>query len=149
MTIPADGGSLDPSQLDPEGDVEVWAAGGMVRRVSERGKEILVVHRPRHEDWSLPKGKVDPGETLLDTAGREVREETGFVCELAEAVAVIRYRDAANRQKLVVYFDATVVEGTFQPNDEVDDIRWCTSSEAELLLTYPRDRRVVADSMGA
>jgi 8-oxo-dGTP diphosphatase len=148
VITPAAGGNVDPSQIDPGGDVEVWAAGGVVRRGSEAGEKILLVHRPHRRDWSLPKGKVDPGESLLGAAVREIREETGFVCDLAEVVAVIRYRDAADRRKLVVYFDATVVDGAFVPNDEVDEIRWCTRAEAELLLTYPRDRRVVAGTTG-
>jgi 8-oxo-dGTP diphosphatase len=148
VITPTAGGDVDPALIDPEGEVEVWAAGGVVRRVSARGVEILLIHRPHRRDWSLPKGKVDPGESLPDAAVREIREETGFGCELTEPVAVIRYRDAADRRKLVVYFDATVVEGAFVPNDEVDEIRWCTPSESEGLLTYPRDRQVVTDAIG-
>lgn len=93
----------------------------------------------------MPKGKVDPGETLIEAARREILEETGFEAELAEPVATLRYRDSRARSKAVVYFVGTVVRGQFTPNDEVDEIRWCTMSRAAALLTYPHDARMLAE----
>ena len=145
MVVPTPEGSHDPAGLDPEGEVEVWAAGGIVQRAGVAGVEVLVVHRTRHRDWSLPKGKVDPGETLIAAARREILEETGFECELAEPVATVRYDDSLARSKAVVYFAGTVLGGEFVPNDEVDEIRWCTSREAVTLLTYPNDARLLAE----
>ena len=145
MVVPIPPGSDDPAVQGPDGDVEVWAAGGIVRRAGAAGAEVLVVHRPHRRDWSLPKGKVDPGETLIEAARREILEETGFEAELAEPVATLRYRDSRARSKAVVYFVGTVVRGQFTPNDEVDEIRWCTMSRAAALLTYPHDARMLAE----
>ena len=136
---------FDPANLDPHGEVEVWAAGGIVERGSEAPIEILLVHRPDRRDWSLPKGKLDPGETLLDAARREIAEETGFSCEMGPPIASVRYLDARRRSKAVVYFRARVTAGGFTPNDEVDEIRWCRPLEAVALLTYPHDARMLAE----
>jgi 8-oxo-dGTP diphosphatase len=114
---------------------EVRAAGGVVRRDGR----IAVVHRPRYDDWSLPKGKLDPGETWEQAAVREVREETGLECELGEELSSTSYHDRKGRSKLVRYWLMDVVAGEFTPNDEVDELRWLTPAEAAALLTYPRD----------
>lgn len=135
---------FDASTLDPEGEIEVWAAGGVVSRRTDRGVEVLIVHRPKREDWSLPKGKLDAGESLAEAAVREIREETGYECELGEPLTPIRYRDAAGRSKAVVYFLATLTGGEFRANHEVDRIRWCTPLEAASVLTYPHDARLIA-----
>lgn len=123
----------------------MWAAGGIVQRAGVAGPEVLVVHRPHRQDWSFPKGKVDSGETLIAAARREILEETGYVCDLAEPVATVRYRDALARSKAVVYFAGTVLDGEFVPNDEVDEVRWCTPRQAVTILTYPHDARILAD----
>ena len=125
------------------GAVEVWAAGGIVWREGEQGVEVLVIHRPHRRDWSLPKGKLDPGETFSEAAAREIHEETGFECDLDEPVATIRYRDAKNRAKAVVYFPAIVTGGEFVPNPEADECRWLDPASAMELLTYPHDRDLV------
>ncbi len=126
---------------------EVKAAGGVVRRDGPRGVEILLVHRPRYDDWSLPKGKLDPDETFEAAALREVEEETGVRAALREELPPIRYRDAKGREKLVRYWVMDVVdEGRFAPNDEVDEIRWLAPGVASDLLSYLRDAELVRRS---
>lgn len=148
MVLPERDGSLDstvidPAVLDPGGEVQIWAAGGIVRH--PEGDDVLIVHRPRRRDWTLPKGKVDPGETLLETARREILEETGFRCELGHPAATVRYRDHRDRSKSVVYFAAEIIGGEFAPNAEVDQIRWCSLSAAITNLTYRHDARMLSD----
>lgn len=125
---------------------EVRAAGGLVVREGGDGGggvEVAVVHRPRYDDWSLPKGKLDPGESWADAALREVAEETGFRCELGPELAPARYRDRKGRDKLVRFYRMRPVEGRFEPNDEVDELRWLAPAEALELLGYERDRELV------
>jgi 8-oxo-dGTP diphosphatase len=122
---------------------EVRAAGGVVRREGR----IAVVHRPRYDDWSLPKGKLDPGETWEEAALREVREETGLECELGEELSSTSYHDRKGRSKLVRYWLMDVVGGAFEPNDEVDELRWLTPAEAAALLTYPRDAELAQEAV--
>jgi 8-oxo-dGTP diphosphatase len=124
--------------LRPE-DAEVLAAGGLVLRDGE----IAVVHRPRYDDWSLPKGKLDPGEDFAQAALREVEEETGLRCKLGRALGDATYRDRRDRQKLVRYFEMTPDEGEFERNDEVDELRWLAPADARELLTYEFDRELV------
>ncbi len=125
-------------------EAEVRAAGGIVRRAGTRGVEILVVHRPRYDDWSLPKGKLDAGESFEDAAIREVLEETGVRARLGEELEPVRYRDGKGRDKLVRYWVMEVHdEGAFAPNDEVDEIRWIAPAEAEEQLSYLRDAELV------
>lgn len=121
---------------------QVEAAGGVV----ERDGRIAVVHRPRYDDWSLPKGKLDRGESFEQAALREVEEETGLVCELRDELAHVRYRDSRGRPKLVRYWRMTVTGGEFVPNDEVDELRWLTPKKAVALLSYPHDRELVQKS---
>ena len=121
---------------------EVRAAGGVVQ--SEDGR-IAVVHRPRYDDWSLPKGKLDPGEDYEEAALREVREETGLECELGAELSPTSYHDRKGRSKLVRYWLMYPLAGEFQPNDEVDELRWLTPSEAVAQLTYPHDAALVGE----
>jgi 8-oxo-dGTP pyrophosphatase MutT (NUDIX family) len=100
----------------------------------------LLVHRPRYDDWTFPKGKADPGEPDEDCALREVREETGFVCRLGEELPSTFYLDSRGRKKRVRYWQMQVDAGEFVPTAEVDAIRWCTTTEASELLSYARDR---------
>ena len=123
----------------------VHAAGGVV---VDDGGRLLLVHRPRYDDWSFPKGKLDAGETLEECALREVAEETGFTCDLGEPVSTIRYVDNKGRDKVVHYWRMTPQEGSFEANDEVDEIRWVTPDEAGELLSYAHDRDVLRDALG-
>jgi 8-oxo-dGTP diphosphatase len=120
---------------------EVKAAGGVVRRDGR----IAVVHRPRYDDWSLPKGKLDPGESWEQAALREVREETGLECELGTELSSTSYHDRKGRSKVVRYWLMEPVGGEFAPNDEVDELRWLTPAEAAELLTYPRDAELAQE----
>jgi 8-oxo-dGTP diphosphatase len=131
---------------------EVEAAGGVVWRVAADGAaEVLLVHRPRYDDWSFPKGKTDPGETAADTAAREVEEETGLRCSLGAELGETRYRDNQGRPKVVRYWlmEPVAVGHDFAPNREIDALRWCSTSEGRDLLSYEYDRdlldRVIAD----
>ena len=124
----------------------VQAAGGVVTRSARDGTlEVLVVHRPRYDDWSLPKGKLEPGESFEDAARREIEEETGVRVELGAALPTTNYVDRHGRPKVVHYWRMTPVgETAWQPSDEVDETRWITVAEAGTLLSYEHDRRLVA-----
>ena len=102
--------------------------------------EVLVVHRPRYDDWSLPKGKLADGETHAAAALREVEEESGLRCELGPELPSTSYRDRFDRAKTVRYWAMTPVDGEFHPGDEVDEVRWLGVEDAADLLTYDRDR---------
>jgi 8-oxo-dGTP diphosphatase len=117
----------------------------VIVRPGLRGRaEILVVHRPLYDDWTLPKGKCNRGESDEACALREVEEETSLVCELGDEVAVVEYEDGARRPKRVRYFAMTPVEGTEAAADnEVDTVRWLTPQNALGTLTYGRDAEVV------
>ncbi len=123
----------------------IQAAGGVVWRRSPKGRiKVLVVHRPRYDDWSLPKGKLEPGETSLACALREVQEETGLVCEPGEELPEAHYLDRKDRSKTVRYWAMQPVSGRFHPNHEVDEIRWVNLDELASILSYPHDHAVVA-----
>jgi 8-oxo-dGTP diphosphatase len=120
----------------------VRAAGGVVARHGRQGTEVLLVHRPRYDDWSFPKGKLDPGERDEDAAVREVEEETGFRCSLVTELPSTRYFDAKDRPKIVRYWLMRVVDGHFVPNREVDEVEWLSPSAAQARLTYEHDREL-------
>lgn len=117
----------------------VRAAGGLVARRGEHGAELLVVHRPRYDDWTFPKGKVEPGESDEECAVREVEEETGLRCELGAELPSTSYADSLGRAKQVRYWLMKAVAGELVFLHEVDDARWVTAGEAAGLLTYARD----------
>jgi 8-oxo-dGTP pyrophosphatase MutT (NUDIX family) len=119
----------------------VRAAGGVVRQ----GSKILLVHRPRYDDWTFPKGKADGDERDEDCALREVLEETGLSCRLLSELPSTTYTDPRGRAKRVRYWLMEPVGGEFTSTREVDEVRWCESAEAETLLSYDRDRVVLAD----
>jgi 8-oxo-dGTP pyrophosphatase MutT (NUDIX family) len=122
----------------------ILAAGGMVLRQSDSGPvQIALVHRPLREDWSLPKGKVEPSETLTGCALREVQEETGLRCRIVSFVGTTEYRDRKDRPKIVAYWAMTPEGGAFRSSEEVDELRWVDLSEAAELLTYERDRALL------
>jgi len=123
----------------------VRAAGGVVTRDGDGGTEFLVVHRPRYDDWSLPKGKLEPGESPEAAARREIAEETGVEVRLGDPLPDHRYTDRHGRPKVVHYWEMTPVGTTgWAPDDEVDETRWICAAEAATLLSYKNDRRLVA-----
>jgi 8-oxo-dGTP pyrophosphatase MutT (NUDIX family) len=123
----------------------VRASGGVVSRTTSDGEiEVLLVHRPKYDDWSLPKGKRDPGETDEQCAVREVEEETGLRCHLGTELLATAYTDARGRQKVVRYWSMSVVgERPFVPGDEIDALRWLSVDDAAERLSYERDVEVV------
>lgn len=125
--------------------MDVRAAGGVVWRRDANGRlEILLVHRPRYDDWSLPKGKCDEGESDADCALREVREETGLTVRLGRELPSTHYRDNKGRPKTVRYWAMEPAPGDdgFTPNAEIDEIRWLPAADAVKLLSYDHDRPV-------
>jgi 8-oxo-dGTP diphosphatase len=122
----------------------VRAAGGLVRRDGPDGTvRYALVHRPRYDDWSFPKGKLLAGESDEAAALREVEEETGLRCELELELPSIEYRDRHGRPKVVRYWTMRPVDGSFTPNAEVDELRWALPDEALALLAYERDRELL------
>jgi 8-oxo-dGTP diphosphatase len=121
----------------------IETAGGLVWRLRRGAPHVLVVHRPRDDDWSLPKGKVEAGEAARDAALREVQEETGLRCTVGPKVAEVRYDDRKGRERRVRYWSMQPVDGSFTPNDEVDQVRWVRADRASRVLTHDHDRRVV------
>jgi 8-oxo-dGTP pyrophosphatase MutT (NUDIX family) len=121
----------------------IRAAGGVVERSGQDGKEVLVVHRPQYDDWSLPKGKALPGESDEDCAVREVEEETGLICQLGPELPSTAYRDAKGRMKRARYWLMAPIGGELAFRHEVDDARWLPVDEARGLLSYERDAAVL------
>jgi 8-oxo-dGTP pyrophosphatase MutT (NUDIX family) len=126
----------------------VRAAGGALVRDGKSGPEVLLVHRPSHGDWSLPKGKALDGESDEDCALREVEEETGVRCALEFELPSTRYRDARGRPKVVRYWAMRAVAGEGAPATEVDEVRWLPLAEALDMLTWNGDRRVLTALAG-
>jgi 8-oxo-dGTP diphosphatase len=124
---------------------EVAAAGAVVWRHGPAGVEIALVHRPRYDDWSLPKGKLDARESHRAAAVREVAEETGFHVALGRHLGQTRYRVTRPEPapKVVEYYAARAVDGSFEPSDEVDVMRWLPPSAALRTLTHRHDDAIV------
>ncbi|MET8825723.1 NUDIX hydrolase [Streptomyces sp. NPDC004610] len=122
----------------------VLAAGCVLWRVSPSDGElrICLVHRPKYDDWSHPKGKLKRDEDALTGALREVAEETGYSAAPGTELATLRY-PVAGRPKEVRYWAAEAVTGGFVPNREVDRILWLTPAQARTRLTQPRDADLV------
>ncbi|MFY0407305.1 NUDIX hydrolase [Solicola sp. PLA-1-18] len=133
----------------------IQAAGAVVWRrepgtaKADHRVEVLVIHRPKYDDWSLPKGKVDPGEVLPGTAVREVEEETGLRVRLGVRLNGTTYTLRTGGTKQVHWWTARPVGGIdpvdYEPNHEVDEVRWATLDVAAALMTWDRDRDVLAD----
>jgi 8-oxo-dGTP pyrophosphatase MutT (NUDIX family) len=132
----------------------VRAAGGLVRRAAPTRRrfrradpEVVLIHRPRYDDWSFPKGKLDDGEDDEAAALREVHEETGLRCRVLAALGDTEYEDRRGRPKVVRYFlmeaEDPFDEDRFVPNPEVDEIRWLSPAAAARLLTYQHDRALL------
>jgi 8-oxo-dGTP pyrophosphatase MutT (NUDIX family) len=117
----------------------IRAAGGVV----VRDGRILLVHRPKYDDWSLPKGKCKDGETDQDCALREVGEETGLGCEIVGTAGETRYL-VLKGPKVVRYFVMRPLDGEFVPHDEVDDVLWATPQEAGRILSHGRDTELLS-----
>lgn len=115
------------------------AAGGVVWRRGDDGLEVVLVHRLVYLDWTLPKGKVEPGERDEETAVREVEEEAGVRCDLGPELPSTSYRDKAARPKVVRYWAMTVASGEVGPHHEIDDARWVGADEARRILTHAHD----------
>jgi 8-oxo-dGTP diphosphatase len=113
----------------------IRAAGGVVHRDGL----VLLVHRPKYDDWTFPKGKAEPDEPDLDCALREVREETGLECVTERELSQTHYDDRFGRPKRVRWWLMAPVGGEFTPSSEVDEISWLTADEAAETLTYERD----------
>ncbi len=123
------------------------AAGAVVTR---RGGEVLLVHRPKYDDWSFPKGKLDPGEHAVTAAVREVSEETGLDVRLGPGLAPQHYRMSNGRPKRVDYWTARVIGSDdvrrYRPNAEIDAVEWVDWEEAVARLTYDYDRDTLAEA---
>ncbi len=130
-------------EFDHSTDV-VQAAGGLLVRRQDGQLRIGLVHRPIHQDWSYPKGKLEEGETFEEAAQREVFEETGFACRLLRFIGHTEYVDRKGRPKVVAYWVMLAESGSFVPNEEVDELRWVDVVTAGFLLTYERDRALLA-----
>ena len=136
---------------DPvSGTKAIRAAGAVVWRPGSRDEtpEIAIIHRPRYDDWSLPKGKVDPGENEPITAVREIAEETGFRARLGRELTTVHY-PVPQGAKQVRYWAARHVDGEFRANDEVDELKWLPAHQAMSELHYPHDRDVVNQFLAA
>jgi 8-oxo-dGTP diphosphatase len=126
--------------IDPEA-AEVKASGGVV----QRDGKVALVHRPRYDDWSFPKGKMDPGESWEECALREVEEEIGLRCRLGDELPPTSYRDNKGRAKVVRYWMMEPLDGDFVPSDEVDEVRWLSPADAAGLLSYDHDRALLRE----
>lgn len=144
-----------PDSPDKPIKANIFAAGAVLWRPAAHAEgrtsrhpgddvEVAVVHRPRYDDWSFPKGKLDPGETAVVAAAREIEEETGFRPTLGRHLGKVTYPIPGHRKlKRVDYWAARILDGEFVPNDEVDELRWITAEAAFEQLSYPMDRSVL------
>jgi 8-oxo-(d)GTP phosphatase len=121
----------------------IEAAGGLIARASPDGPRVLVVHRPRYDDWTFPKGKNEAGEESIDAAIREVAEETGQQPRPVSMVGETPYPVDGTKKVVRWYGMRAQQPMPFTPNEEVDEIRWLTTEEAPALLSYDHDRKLL------
>lgn len=129
-------------------ETAVYAAGGVLWRVVDDKLRVLLIHRTKYRDVTLPKGKVDPGEMLAETAAREIHEETGIRVSLGVPVGVSRYHLPSRRTKIVHYWaaeatDAAIRASSFVPNKEIAALEWVSPKKAMARLSYPVDVEIV------
>lgn len=140
-------------QPNPDAAVQspdvIVAAGGIVTRLTSEGRlRVLLVHRPAYDDWSFPKGKVDPGEMEEAAALREVLEETGVEARLGDDLGTVEYTDPNGNRKIVRYWAMEAVTENFVANREVDAVKWMSPHKALELLSYEPDRALLRTTMG-
>lgn len=144
--------SADPTSAGPPADgAPIEAAGGVVLRAGATGPEVLVVHRLRRADWSLPKGHLDRGESTRDAALREVLEETGVTCAITSPLGATAYLGPLGPKRVTWYVMRPVAgdPAARPPDDEVDVARWVPAAALEDLLTYPSDVDLVRTALDA
>lgn len=129
-------------------ETAVYAAGGIVWRLVDGKLKVLLIHRTQYRDVTLPKGKVDPGEMLAETAAREIHEETGIRVNLGAPIGVSRYRLPSKRTKIVHYWaaeatDAAIRASAFVPNKEIAALEWVSPKKARSRLSYPVDVEIL------
>jgi 8-oxo-dGTP pyrophosphatase MutT (NUDIX family) len=125
--------------------VTVEAAGGVVWRDRRGQFELLLVHRPAFDDWSFPKGRRQACDrSLADTARREVREETGWTAAMGTELLTIEYVDRKGRHRHATYWEMRALEGKFRATREIDASRWVAADRVHQVLTFERDRQVLA-----
>ncbi len=126
----------------------IEAAGGILWKGTSSGRKLAIIHRQRYDDWSLPKGRREPGESWQETALREVWEETGCPATLGEFIGSTSYVINGQTPKVVLFWHMTVQKNCkFQPNEEVDRIKWVSPRKALKLLNYEDERRIVSKAL--
>lgn len=121
----------------------IEAAGGLLWRDTPQGPEIAIVHRKRYDDWTMPKGKRDPGERWQETALREIEEETGCRAELVSFAGSTAYT-VSGVAKVVLFWNMRLMgESTFTPNEEVDQLLWLSKHDAMAKLSYQTEREIL------
>ena len=130
--------------------MDIYAAGAVCWRESGRDLLVAIIHRGRYQDWTFPKGKVDPGETLAEAAVREVKEETGLKVKLGVPLETVSYPLDKSKTKVVHYWAAKVSDkalskSKFKPDEEVSEVVWLKASEAFAKLSYQHDRDLLQE----
>jgi len=124
----------------------IEAGGGVIVDMSKGKPRYLLIHRPRYDDWSLPKGKLNRNEKHRDAALREVKEETGLVCDVLAKLSPVNYITPNGNKKRVKYWLMEARSGTFVRNDEVDAVTWVKRSQAMSLLTHVHDQATLVEA---